>query len=145
MTRRSFRVVLDSGDPDILRTMHFIILTIEQAEVAAFRFGKQANSPTRVMRHFRREGDLSRVGICRALRRIEWQYGIDLGKICYKFLEKETRPTPQVQRQVMDYIAGWRDRRDGAQDLIVSVDRVLEIDRLAEGETEWEWATSLDS
>ena len=42
-----------------------------------------------------------------------------------------------VQQRVMDYVACWRELDDGSQDLVVSVDRVREIDRLAEGDPAW--------
>ncbi|MFN2383423.1 MAG: hypothetical protein ABR559_04070 [Gemmatimonadota bacterium] len=117
--------------------MHLIVLNREQVELAAWRFQRHGNSPARIARHFRGAGDARRLGLCRALGRLERQYAINLGTVCYKFLEKETRPAPQVQHQVMDYVAGWRDHADGSQDLVVSVERIREIDRLAEGDAEW--------
>lgn len=117
--------------------MQFIVLTREQAETAAHRFERHGNSALRIARHFRRVDDGHKLGMCRALRRIERQFAINLGTVCFKFLEKETRPTPAVQQKVMDYVACWRDLDDGSQDLVVSVDRVREIDRLAEGDPAW--------
>lgn len=117
--------------------MQLIVLTREQVETAAFRFERHGNSALRVARHFRRIDDERKLGMCRALRRVERQFSINLGTVCFKFLEKETRPTPAVQQQVMDYVACWRDLADGTQDLVVSVDRVREIDRLAEGDPAW--------
>jgi len=82
-------------------------------------------------------GDEAKLRLCRAIRRLEREFAINLGTVCYKFLEKETRPTPRVQQQVMDYVACWRLLDDGSRDLVVSVDRVREVDRLAEGDPEW--------
>ncbi len=123
--------------------MNLIVLTREQVEVAAYRYRAHANSPARIARHYRRMEDPAKVRLCRALRRLERQFEINLGTVCFKFLESETRPTPAVQRQVMDYVASWREDDDGRRDLVVSIDRVREIDRLAEGEGAW--ASSRDS
>jgi hypothetical protein len=117
--------------------MQLIVLTREQAETAAQRFESHGNSALRIARHFRRVDDARKLGMCRALRRIERQFAINLGTVCFKFLEKETKPTPTVQQRVMDYVACWRELDDGTQDLVVSVDRVREIDRLAEGDPAW--------
>ncbi|HUP01395.1 MAG TPA: hypothetical protein VM737_07750 [Gemmatimonadota bacterium] len=117
--------------------MHWIILTPEQAEIAAYRFQEHGNSAVRIARYYRRLSDQPRLRLCRAIRRLERRFAINLGTVCYKFLEKETRPTPAVQQRVMDYVAHWRDREDGTRDLAVSVDRVREVDRLAEGHPEW--------
>lgn len=117
--------------------MQLIVLTREQAETAAHRFESHGNSALRIARHFRRVDDARKLGMCRALRRIERQFAINLGTVCFKFLEKETQPTSTFQQQVMDYIAYWRGREDGVSDLVVSVDRARMIDRLAQGETEW--------
>ena len=75
--------------------------------------------------------------MCRALRRIERQFAINLGTVCFKFLEKELKPTPEVQQKVMDYVAYWNEDGEGGRHLVVSVERVREIDRLAEGNQEW--------
>jgi hypothetical protein len=117
--------------------MQLIVLTREQVETAAFRFERHGNSALRVARHFRRVEDEQKLRICRGLRRVERQFAINLGTVCFKVLEKETRPTPAVQQQVMDDVACWRVLEDGTQDLVVSVDRVREIDRLAEGDPAW--------
>ncbi|MDX1661262.1 MAG: hypothetical protein R3326_05680 [Gemmatimonadota bacterium] len=124
--------------------MEFILLTPQQVDVAACRFREHGNSPARIARHFRGEEDASMLRLCRALRSVERKFEINLGTICHKFLETETRPTPEVQRQVMDYVAGWHETPEGAQQLVVSVDRVREIDRLAEGDAA-EWPISPDS
>lgn len=124
--------------------MEFILLTSEQVDVAACRFREHGNSPARIARHFRDADDESMLRLCLALRRLERQFEINLGTICHKFLEVETSPTPEVQRRVMDYVAGWQEIDDGAVRLLVSVDRVREIDRLAEGDVA-EWPTSPDS
>jgi hypothetical protein len=117
--------------------MQLIVLTREQVETAAHRFESHGNSALRIARHFRRVDDERKLGMCRALRRIERQFAINLGTVCFKFLEKETRPTPTVQQRVMDYVACWRELDDGGQDLVVSVDRVRVFDRLAEGVPSW--------
>ena len=117
--------------------MQLIVLTREQAETAAHRFENHGNSALRIARHFRRVDDARKLDICRALRRMERQFSINLGTICFKFLEKETRPTPAVQQRVMDYVACWSDSDHGPQQLVVSVDRVREIDRLAQGDPAW--------
>lgn len=117
--------------------MNLIVLTREQAELAAYRYGEHGNSAHRISRHFRRVDDQASIRLCRALRKVERRFGINLGTVCFKFLEKETRPTSAFQQQVMDYIAYWRGREDGVRDLVVSVDRARMIDRLAQGETEW--------
>lgn len=124
--------------------MEYILLTSEQVDVAACRFRDHGNSPARIARHFRDADDESMLRLCLALRRLERQFEINLGTICHKFLEVETRPTPEVQRRVMDYVAGWQEIDEGAVRLLVSVDRVREIDRLAEGNVA-EWPTSPDS
>ncbi len=124
--------------------MEFILLTPEQVDVAACRFREHGNSPARIARHFRDAEDETMLRLCRALRRVERKFEINLGTVCHKFLETETRPTPEVQRQVMDYVAGWNETLEGAQQLVVSVDRVREIDRLAEGDVA-EWPISPDS
>ena len=101
------------------------LLTREQAETAAHRFESHGNSALRIARHFRRVDDARKLGMCRALRRIERQFAINLGTVCFKFLEKETRPTPAVQQRVMDYVACWRDSDDGAQDLVARIEERL--------------------
>lgn len=119
--------------------MHFIVLTPDEVELAALRFEEHGNSTERIARHLGRQGDRSRLASCRGLHRLERKFGIDLGTICFKFLETETRETPTVQKQVMDYVAGRRgDAAGDALDLVVSVERALEIGRLAEGEIEWQ-------
>lgn len=123
--------------------MHFILLTPEQVELAACRFREHDNSPAQIARHFREIEDEPRLRVCLALRRVERQYAINLGTICFKFLEKENGPTSRVQEQVMDYVAEWRELEDGGLGLVVSVDRVREIDRLAEGDSA-AWPTSHD-
>ena len=117
--------------------MHLIVLTGEQVELAAYRYEKHGNSAVRVARHFRRIDDEHKVRTCRAIRRLERRFEINLGTVCYKFLETESHPTSTIQVQVMEYLAHWRESDDGGRDLVVSVDRVREIDRLAQGETEW--------
>ena len=117
--------------------MQWIVLTPEQAEIAAYRFQEHGNSAVRIARYYRRVDDQPRLRLCRAMRRLERRFAVNLGTICYKFLEKETRPTPAVQQRVMDYVAYWREHEDGARDLVVSIDRVREVDRLAEGHPEW--------
>jgi hypothetical protein len=117
--------------------MNLIILTREQAELAAYRFQAHANSAGGLTRHFRRTQDGERIGVGRAIRRVERRFGINLGTVCFKFLEKEIRPTSTFQQQVMDYVAYWRDHADGSRDLVVSVDRARQIDRLAQGQAEW--------
>lgn len=124
--------------------MDFILLTPEQVQVAAYRFQEHGNSAARIARHYRDESDESKLRLCRALRRVEKKYELDLGTICFKWVETETRPTPEVQRRVMDYVAGWHETLDGGQRLLVSVDRVREIDRLAEGDLA-EWPSWQDS
>ena len=123
--------------------MDLIVLTREQVELAACRFERHGNSAVRIARHCRRIDDEAKLRTCRAIRRIERRFEINLGTVCYKFLETESRPTSIIQQQVMEYLAHWRALDDGSSDLVVSVDRVREIDRLAQGETEW--MTSLDS
>ncbi len=117
--------------------MHLIVLTTEQVELAALRFEAHGNSAPALARHLRRAEDPGRLRQSRALRRVERRFGINLGTVCFKFLEKETRATSDLQREVMDYVAYWREMEDGVRDLVVSVDRVRQIDRLAQGETEW--------
>lgn len=124
--------------------MEFILLTPEQVDVAACRFREHGNSPARIARHFREEEDEALLRVCLALRRVERKFAINLGTVCHKFLETESRSTPEVQRRVMDYVAGWSETADGVLHLVVSVDRVREIDRLAEGDVA-EWPTSPDS
>lgn len=124
--------------------MHFILLTPEQVELAARRFRDHGNSPASIARHFREIADEPGLRTCLALRRVERQYAINLGTICFKFLEKERRPTPRVQQQVMDYVAEWVETEDRRTGLAVSVDRVREIDRLAQGD-DARWPTSHDS
>lgn len=123
--------------------MNLIVLTRAQVELAARRFEAHGNSPVRIVRHYRRADDESGVRLCRAIRRLERQFAINLGTVCFKFLEVESRPTPRVQQQVMEYVARWRDVGGGEPDLVVSVDRIREIGRLAEGDPEW--ARSRDS
>jgi hypothetical protein len=123
--------------------MHLIVLTREQVELAAYRFEKHDNSAVRIARHFRRVDDEGKLRTCRAIRRIERRFEINLGTVCYKLLETESGKTSAIQQQVMEYLAHWRERDDGKSDLVISVDRIREIDRLAQGKTEW--MTSLDS
>ena len=117
--------------------MQLIGLTPEQVELAAYRFAAHENSATRIARHYREREDRGKLELCRALRRVERRFAINLGTLCFKFLEKEHQPTPEVQRKVMDYVAYWNEDSEGARPLVVSVDRVREIDRLAEGNQEW--------
>ena len=123
--------------------MHFIVLTSDQAEIAAERYRVHDNSPTRMARQLEIIGDVRKLRLCQTIRRLERQFEIDLGAVCQKFLETQQGPTPDVQRQVMDYVARWRELGDGSRDLVVSVDRVRQIGRLAEGDPEW--ASSHDS
>ena len=119
--------------------MHFIVLTPDEVELAALRFEEHENSTERIVRHLRRRDQPVRLAACRGLHRLEQEFGIDLGTICFKFLETETRETPVVQKQVMDYVAGRRGGGSGDRhDLVVSVERAQEIGRLAEGEIEWQ-------
>ncbi|HUP18339.1 MAG TPA: hypothetical protein VM778_00135 [Gemmatimonadota bacterium] len=124
--------------------MHYILLTLDHVELAARRFREHDNSPASIARHYRGLEDDTTLRACLALRRIERQYEINLGTICFKFLEKERRPTSRVQQQVMDYVAEWNELVDGTLGLVVSVDRVREIDRLAQGDGAHR-PTSLDS
>ena len=118
--------------------MNLIVLTRKQAELAAYRYEAHGNSAVGLARHFRRAQDPGGIRLGRAIRRLERRFGVNLGTICFKFLEKETRPTSAFQQQVMDYVAHWLEREDGSRDLVVSVDRAREIDRLAQGEAEWQ-------
>lgn len=118
--------------------MQLIALTREQAELAAYRFEAHENSAARIARHFRRIAEPDKLRTCRALRKLERRFEINLGTVCFKFLEMETGPTSEFQRQVMEYLAYWRELDDGSHDLVVSIDRVREIDRLAQGEAEWQ-------
>ena len=117
--------------------MQLIGLTSAQVELAAYRFAAHENSATRIERHYRERADRDKLLLCRAIRRVEWRFAINLGTLCFKFLEKEFQPTPDVQRKVMDYVAYWSEGSEGGRQLVVSVDRVREIDRLAEGNQEW--------
>lgn len=111
----------------------YILLTPDQVELAARRFREHDNSPAAIARHYRGRGDESNLRACLALRRVERQYAMNLGTICFKFLEKERTATPRVQQQVMEYVAQWNEL-SGDRTLVVSVDRVREIDRLAHGD-----------
>lgn len=122
--------------------MHFIVLTSDQAETAAERYRVHDNSPARMAQQLEIVGDLAKLRLCRTIRRLERRFEIDLGAVCQKFLETERGPTPDVQRQVMEYVA-WRELGGGRGDLVVSVERVRQIGRLAEGDPEW--ASSHDS
>lgn len=124
--------------------MDFILLTPEQVDLAAARFREHDNSPVKIARHFRRADDEPNLRTSIAIRRIERRFEINLGTVCHKFLETETGPTPRVQQQVMDYVAEWRELDDGSVGLLVSVDRVREIDRLAQGDAA-PWPPSDDS
>ena len=117
--------------------MQLIGMTPEQVELAAYRFAAHENSAARIARHYRERDEREKLRLCRALRCVERRFAINLGALCFKFLEKEYRPTSAVQRKVMDYVAHWTEAGDGRRCLIVSVDRVREIDRLAEGDQEW--------
>ena len=117
--------------------MELIGLTSEQVELAAYRFAAHENSASRIENHYRDREDPDKLRLCRAIRGIERRFAINLGTLCFKFLEKEFQPTPAVQRQVMDYVAHWNEDDQGRRHLVVSVDRVREIDRLAEGNQEW--------
>lgn len=117
--------------------MQLIGLTSDQVELAAYRFAAHENSAARIERHYRERDDRDRILLCRAIRRVERRFAINLGTLCFKFLEKEFQPTPDVQRKVMDYVAYWSEGSEGGRQLVVSVDRVREIDRLAEGNQEW--------
>ncbi len=123
--------------------MHFIILTSDQAETAAERHRVHDNSLARMAHQLEIIGDIEKLKLCRMIRRLEKRFEIDLGAVCQKFLETERGPTPDVQRQVMEYVARWRELGDGRRDLVVSIDRVRQIGRLAEGDPEW--ASSHDS
>ncbi|MEJ2153042.1 MAG: hypothetical protein P8Y29_08860 [Gemmatimonadota bacterium] len=122
--------------------MHFIVLTSDQAETVAERYRVHDNSPARMAQQLEIIGDIAKLRLCRTIRRLERRFEIDLGAVCQKFLETERGPTPDVQRQVMAYVA-WRELGGGRRDLVVSVDRVRQIGRLAEGDSEW--ASSHDS
>jgi hypothetical protein len=122
--------------------MHFIVLTSDQAETVAERYRVHDNSPARMAQQLEIIGDIAKLRLCRTIRRLERRFEIDLGAVCQKFLETERGPTPDVQRQVMAYVA-WRELGGGRRDLVVSVDRVRQIGRLAEGDPEW--ASSHDS
>ncbi len=117
--------------------MQLIGLTPDQVELAAYRFAAHENSAVRIEGHYRERDDRDKLRLCRAIRQVEWRFAINLGTLCFKFLEKEFQPTPEVQRKVMDYVAYWSEGDDGRRHLVVSVDRVREIDRLAEGNQEW--------
>lgn len=117
--------------------MQLIGLTPEQVELAAYRFAAYDNSATRIARHYRERDERDKLELCRALRRVERRFAINLGTLCFKFLEKELKPTPEVQQKVMDYVAYWNEDGEGGRHLVVSVERVREIDRLAEGNQEW--------
>ena len=124
--------------------MQYILLTREQVELAARRFREHGNSPGRIARHYRAVDEDGALRTCLALRRLERKFGLNIGTICHKFLEKENGPTPRVQQEVMNYVAAWHALDGDAETLVVSVDRVREIDRLAQGDGE-PWPTSLDS
>ena len=117
--------------------MHLIVLTREQVELAAYRFQEHGNSAVRLARHFRHVAEGDRLRVARALRRVERRFKINLGTVCFKLLETETRTTSTFQRRVMEYVTYWREAGDRPPDLVVSVDRIREIDRLAQGEMEW--------
>ena len=117
--------------------MQLIGLTPEQVELAAYRFAAHDNSATRIARHYREREESDKLALCRALRRVERRFAINLGTLCFKFLEKELKPTPEVQQKVTDYVAYWNEDGGEGRHLVVSVDRVREIDRLAEGNQEW--------
>lgn len=117
--------------------MQLIGLTPEQVELAAYRFAAHDNSATRIAKHYRERDDRGKLELCRALRRVERRFAINLGTLCFKFLEKEHQTTHEVQRKVMDYVAYWNEDGEGVRHLVVSVDRVRQIDRLAEGNQEW--------
>lgn len=117
--------------------MHFIALTSDQAELAAYRFRVHDNSATRIAHHFGVAGDQPSLRLCRVIRRLERDFEIDLGAVCHKFLEKDDGCAPDVQRQVMEYVAYWKEFGNGERDLIISIDRVRQIGRLAKGDPEW--------
>ena len=121
--------------------VQWIILTPDQVALAVHRYEEHGNSAPRLSRFLRKSGD-GRLLLGRALRRVERRFEIDLGILCFKFVETETRTTPEVQQRVMDYVAYRRAREDGGHDLVVSVDRAREIDRLARGEA---WLSLHDS
>ncbi len=124
--------------------MHFLLLTPEQVELAARRFRDHGNSPASIARHYRDGADGPRLQACLAIRRMEREFAMNLGTICFKFLEKERSATPRIQQRVMDYVARWSHLEGGDRWLVVSVERVREIDRLAQGDGAT-WPTSPDS
>lgn len=117
--------------------MKLIGLTSGQVELAAYRFAAHGNSAAKIERHYREREEPDKLRQCRTIRKLERRFAINLGTLCFKFLEKEFQPTPVVQRQVMDYVAHWAEDGEGGRHLVVSIDRVREIDRLAEGNQEW--------
>lgn len=123
--------------------MDFILLTDDQVDLAAYRFREHDNSSSRLAEHLDRIDATSQLRTAVGLQKVERQYAINLGTVCHKFLETEDGPTPRVQQQVMDYVAEWRELADGARGLLVSVDRIREIDQLAEGDGA-QWLPSAD-
>jgi hypothetical protein len=64
------------------------------------------------------------------LRRLERQFDVDLGEVCYRYERKDDPATHPIERVIISYIT---QARQGGGELWVLLDRVRQLRELKEG------------
>lgn len=105
-------------------------LTELEYRLLAARYAEHDNSNARMRGALLEAGAADAAARLAALRMVERSFAIDLGSLCHRFLRRDEATTHPLERMVLSYVASWtRCPQDGEQ-LLVRVDRVLQVREL---------------
>src|SRR5438132_7243342 len=112
--------------------MNVLGLTRADFELLKARYGEHGNS------HRRMTAALTEAGVspvCERmslLRKMEIQFGVDLGSLCYRFAHRNDPGTHLIEQTVLAYVAQWRGSDAGGEEFWVLLDRVRQVRELTE-------------
>lgn len=112
--------------------MEVVCLTAEECRLLSTRFADHENSHRRMAGALEAAGATETLERLRALRRLEAHFSIDLGSLCHRFERRDAASTHPLERMVLSYVATWRQRPEGGEELWVLLDRVRQVRHLVE-------------
>lgn len=96
----------------------------------AARFAQHGNSYRRLRGALLEAGARDVADRLTVLRRIERQFDVDLGEICFRYARRTDPQTHPIDRWIIRYIT---ERRRGGDEVWVLLDRVRQLRELKEG------------
>jgi hypothetical protein len=110
--------------------MNVIALTASDCRVLAARYGEHGNSHRRLRQALLEAGAVPASERLTALRRLERQFDVDLGEVCWRFERRADPANHPIERFIIRYIT---QERQGGEQLWVLLDRVRQLRELKEG------------